>query len=233
MSVWDSVAALRDFVYRGTHVEFFKRRGEWFDPARTRTAMWWIADDRLPTLDDAAARLRYLDRYEQGPYAFQMGQQVAQLVIQPTTLDDLVAQELIARLNAELAALYPQPGANHFTLGADEVADGRGVFLVARLDGAPVGCAALRMIDGTTGEVKRMYVDPTARGHRIGAALLCEVERVARSYGASAMVLETGTDQPEALGLYAKHGFVRCPCWGEYLASAETSLCYRLELSRQ
>jgi GNAT superfamily N-acetyltransferase len=233
MSVWDDVTSLRDFVYRGTHVEFFKRRGEWFDPARTRTAMWWITDDQLPSLDDAAARLRYLDRYAPGPYAFQMGHQMPRLVIHPTDLHDDVAIQLIARLNNELAAMYPQPGANHFSLGAEEVADGRGVFLVAHLDDVAVGCAALRQLDQSTSEVKRMYVDPAARGNRIGAALLCELERVARSLGASAMVLETGAAQAEAVGLYDKHGFVRCPCWGEYLASPDTSLCYRLELTRQ
>ena len=57
-----------------------------------------------------------------------------------------VGQRLISLLNAELEARYPEEGANFFRLDPEEVAEGRGAFLVAYLDDKPVGCGAVRMI---------------------------------------------------------------------------------------
>ena len=129
------------------------------------------------------------------------------------------AQALIAALNAELAARYPEPGANHFSLAADEVAPGRGAFLVAREGGAPVACGAMRLIDATTVELKRMYVAPAARGRRLGAAILAALEAEARALGATRAVLETGVRQGEALALYRRAGYEEIPAFGEYVGS--------------
>ena len=71
-----------------------------------------------------------------------------------------VVQQLILALNAELEVRYPEEGANHFRLDADEVADGRGAFLVAYIDGRAVGCGAVRRNDPEVAEIKRMYVRP-------------------------------------------------------------------------
>ena len=68
------------------------------------------------------------------------------LEIEAEPLTNPVAEALIAALNGELSALYPEPGANHFRLGPDEVAPGNGIFVVARWHGRPVGCGALRCI---------------------------------------------------------------------------------------
>ena len=75
-----------------------------------------------------------------------------------------VVQHLISALNAELEAHYPEEGANFFRLDPKEVSEGRGVFLVAYLAGAPVGCGAVRTIEPGVAEIKRMYVDPNVRG---------------------------------------------------------------------
>src|SRR5438552_195583 len=101
-----------------------------------------------------------------------------------------VARTLIDALNAELSSLYPEEGANHFRLDSDEVADGRGAFLVAARAGQPVGCGAVRRIGAQTGELKRMYVRPEARGCGVGRALLGALEAEARALGLSRLVLE-------------------------------------------
>ncbi|HWC67243.1 MAG TPA: GNAT family N-acetyltransferase, partial [Acidimicrobiales bacterium] len=44
----------------------------------------------------------------------------------------------------------------------------RGRLLVARLDGDPVGVGALKPVDDTTADVKRMYVRPAAQGLGVG-----------------------------------------------------------------
>jgi GNAT superfamily N-acetyltransferase len=148
------------------------------------------------------------------------------------TSDDAVA--LIAALDAELSARYPEPGATHFRLDPREVAAGNGAFLVARLSGRPVGCGALRRLGdeallaelgANTGELKRMYVAPEMRGRGIGRALLARLEAEARALGLVRLVLETGTRQAEALGLYDDAGFTGIPPYGEYAASSGTSVC--------
>lgn len=145
----------------------------------------------------------------------------------PLTSTD--AQALIGRLNAELTGLYPDPADRHFELTAEQVAE-QGVFLIARIDGEAVGCAALRQLDPSTGEIKRMYVAPAARGARLGSRLLSELERHARRLGHRRLLLETGEHQHEALRLYERAGFARIPAFGEYQGSA-ASICMEKKLS--
>jgi GNAT superfamily N-acetyltransferase len=149
----------------------------------------------------------------------------AGLTIARTSLADPVARALIARLDAELSARYPEEGATHFRLDAEEVDPGQGGFLVARLDGAPVGCGAVRRLDGDAAEIKRMYTAPEARGRGVARALLAELEAVARGLGVARLLLETGTRQAEAIGLYEGAGFTRIPAYGEYVGSP-LSVCY-------
>jgi GNAT superfamily N-acetyltransferase len=156
------------------------------------------------------------------------------LEIAPEALTSDVASMLIGALNAELAAVYPEPGATHFRLDPAEVAPGAGVFVVARLSGRPVGCGAVRCLRDPelmrelgpgAGELKRMYVAPEVRGHGIGRALLARLEDESRALGLTQLVLETGTRQTEALALYRNAGFRDIPAYGEYKASPGTSVC--------
>lgn len=224
LTVWESIDALRAFAFQGIHRDFLRRRSEWFDPALSATALWWIPAATIPSVEDAERRLRFLDTFGPTPHAFAMSRRQPQLVIARTALADPVAQGLILRLNTELAAMYPEPGANHFGLAADEVDGDAGGFFVAWLDGQPVGCGAFRRIEPTVAEVKRMFVDPDVRGVKLGAALLDVIEGAALTAGATRLVLETGTRQDAALGLYARLGFEPVAAWGEYLDSP-TSVC--------
>jgi putative acetyltransferase len=156
------------------------------------------------------------------------------LEIVPEALTSAAATALIAALNAELSARYPEPGATHFNLNPAEVAPGSGIFLVARRLGRPVGCGAVRSLREPAvmdelglrvGELKRMYVAPEVRGEGIGRALLARLETAARALGLTRLVLETGTRQTEALALYRRAGFTEIPAYGEYSASPGTSVC--------
>lgn len=156
------------------------------------------------------------------------------LDISPEPLTSAVAASLIAKLNSDLSADYPQPGTTHFRLDPNEVAPGNGIFVVARWDGRPVGCGALRCIRDPTltrelgprvGELKRMYVARDCRGRGIGRALLDRLEAEALKLGLDRLVLETGIRSREALALYRRAGFTSIPAYGEYLASPTTSVC--------
>jgi GNAT superfamily N-acetyltransferase len=134
-------------------------------------------------------------------------------------LDHGDARALIAALDAELAATYPEEGATHFRLDPAEVAHGRGAFLIARDAGRPVGCGALRLLGDGVAELKRMYTVPAARGRGVAARLLAELERVAAGLGAREIRLETGARQAAALALYRRAGYRPIPAYGEYVGS--------------
>lgn len=129
------------------------------------------------------------------------------------------ARALVGALDAYLDALYPPE--NNYLLDVESLRDPAVTFFVARAGGhagEALGCAALRALDGSTGELKRMYVRPEARGRGVGGALLDAVEARARALGLAQLKLETGTAQPEALALYRARGFARCEPFGEYAA---------------
>ena len=160
-----------------------------------------------------------------------MAKRIEPIEVRREPLDAPVAQTLISRLNAELAAAYPEEGANHFRLDAGETAVGRGGFFVLYRDGQPLGCGAVRRLDATTAEVKRMFVAPEERGKGLGQALLERLEEEARALGSTRLVLETGTRQRQAVALYEAAGFRQIPLYGEYLNSPETSLCLGKDLA--
>jgi GNAT superfamily N-acetyltransferase len=82
-----------------------------------------------------------------------------------------------------------------------------GTFLLARLDGRPVGCAALRRLDADRGELKRFYVAPPARRLGIGRALAAAIIAHARVVGYKQLVLDTLDTMPAARALYHSLGF--------------------------
>ncbi len=60
-SIWESVESLRDFMYRTDHVDFLRRRTEWFErPAAPIAACWWIPAGTVPGVDEAYRRLEHL-----------------------------------------------------------------------------------------------------------------------------------------------------------------------------
>ncbi len=82
-----------------------------------------------------------------------------------------------------------------------------GDILIARLGGAPVGCAMMRQIEPGIVEVQRVFVAPAARGHGVGRALTLRLMEQARADGQQVMRLDTGAKLAEAIGLYRSLGF--------------------------
>jgi putative acetyltransferase len=139
------------------------------------------------------------------------------------------ARRLVAALDAAMAELYPPEQRFGPTLKAEHLEAGRGTFLVARDGDRAVGCGAIRLVDQTTAEAKRMYVEPDHRGRGVGWAVLAGLEAAARQLSARRLVLETGVHQEAAISLYLRAGFTPIDCWGEY-ASLPTSICYEKNL---
>jgi GNAT superfamily N-acetyltransferase/catechol 2,3-dioxygenase-like lactoylglutathione lyase family enzyme len=83
-----------------------------------------------------------------------------------------------------------------------------GVFVVA-LDGdAVIGCGGIHYIDGSTAEIKRMWVDPARRGIGLGRRLLGRLEGEVHSSGRSRVVLDTNNSLTEAISMYGRLGYL-------------------------
>ncbi len=65
-------------------------------------------------------------------------------------------------------------------------------------------------------EMKRAFVDPSARGKGVARAVMEVLEREAAKWGVDVLQLETGVRQPEAIALYRKLGFVQRGPFGNY-----------------
>jgi hypothetical protein len=71
MSVWETVEALGEFVFRSRHLEVLRRRREWFSKmAAAYVALWWVPAGTTPTVDEAKRRLDTLERLGPTPDAF-------------------------------------------------------------------------------------------------------------------------------------------------------------------
>jgi GNAT superfamily N-acetyltransferase len=243
MTVWTSIAALKEFAYRTEHADFLARRREWFVTGSSGVALWWTRAGDLPTIVEAKRRLEFLERLGPSPYAFRFARPPAPFVVEHASLEDPDTLGLIAHLNDELTVQYDDPASNFFRLDPDEVAPGVGAVVVGRLDDRAVACGALRRIydvdgdihgdgDGAgarTAEVKRMYVAPEARGRKLGAAVLDRLELEAAALGIDRLVLQTGSRQPEAIRLYERAGFTVRDPWGAYARSPH-SRCFEKRL---
>ena len=86
-----------------------------------------------------------------------------------------------------------------------------GAWVVAYLDGQPVGCGGIKRLDDEAAELKRIYLAESARGHSLGRRLLEQLEQHARLLGYRCLRLDTGDCQPEALGLFRSAGYVEIP----------------------
>jgi putative acetyltransferase len=152
------------------------------------------------------------------------GQRVPPVLrIETVPFDHPEATALREAQRVELAARYGTPDSEP---GPPPTAADTTVFLLARdPHAAAVGCGALRELEPHAGEVKRMYVVPQLRRSGVASALLTALEAEAARRGWTHLRLETGTEQPDAMAFYERHGYRRIPNFGHY-AGSTLSVCY-------
>jgi putative acetyltransferase len=149
-----------------------------------------------------------------------------EILILPINPYSDVAATLIEELVAELSHRYADRDDDEAaSFSPADATVPRSAFVVATLNGVPVGCGAIRPMVPDAAEIKRMYVRKTARGVGIGRAILVELERFAAEFGYTRLVLETGVRQPEAIALYESRGFARMPNYVGYHDNP-LSVCY-------
>jgi DNA-binding MarR family transcriptional regulator/GNAT superfamily N-acetyltransferase len=96
-----------------------------------------------------------------------------------------------------------------------EIRPPAGLFLIAYLGDAPIGCGALKHHDGAVTDIKRMWVAEPARGLGIGRRLLAELEARAAERGSRAVRMETNRALTEAIALYRSAGYVEVPAFND------------------
>ncbi len=126
--------------------------------------------------------------------------------------DGASGQQLLGAFVAEIAALYPgwTPTTGPSADPADFVPP-RGRFIVAYTGAEPVACGGLKPLDRGAAEIKRLYVRPDMRGRGLGRRVLGELERVALTLGYTAVRLDTGGQQPDAVRLFEAADYQEIP----------------------
>jgi DNA-binding MarR family transcriptional regulator/GNAT superfamily N-acetyltransferase len=131
---------------------------------------------------------------------------VAVEVVSPGSAD---ARWCLDRYFAELAQRFDSgyDPAQAAPAPEDQFAPPKGWFVVVRLEGRPVACGALKRVDADTGEIKRLWTDPTSRGLGLGRKVLTTLETLGCEAGLRRVRLDSNGALTEAIGLYAKAGY--------------------------
>ncbi len=110
--------------------------------------------------------------------------------------------------------------------GAYGEADGR--LFYAEIGGQPAGCVGIRRFSEGVCEMKRLYVDPAARGQGVGRKLALEAIKAARALGYRRILLDTVPAMRIAVKLYRELGFKEAPAY--YPSPVEGTIFLTLDL---
>lgn len=188
------------------------------DARRRRARLTRRGRDELAAYDSlsdelAASWLAGLDDARRGRLVAAMGEverllRAAAVEVAPASAAGADARRCLGAYFAELSARF-EGGFEPPDLEA-EVADlspPAGFLALARLDGEAVGCGGLRRVDAATGEIKRLWTAPSARGLGVARALMRALEANARAQGFATLRLDTNKALVEAHALYRKEGW--------------------------
>ena len=127
------------------------------------------------------------------------------------------AKWCLAQYFAELGERFEEgfEAANSIPADAADLRPPRGIFLLARLDGRPVGCGAVKATEPGVGSIKRMWVSQEVRGTGVGRRLLLALEKEAAAFGMRLLRLETNRSLHEAQALYRRNGYREVPAFND------------------
>ena len=85
MSIWESLEALRDYVYRSDHVRVFRDRAKWFEKMdKPQYCLWWLPAGHLPSVAEGKQRLDHYQTHGATEFAFWFSQSFPAPVDQET-----------------------------------------------------------------------------------------------------------------------------------------------------
>jgi GNAT superfamily N-acetyltransferase len=129
---------------------------------------------------------------------------------------------------AEVVPLYPgwTPDSGP-SATPDELSPPDGTFLVAYVEGEPVGCGGIKRLSEDAAELKRLYVAPKVRNQGVARVLVAALEDAARQAGNHVVRLDTGAAQPAAVQLFRSAGYIEID---DYNANPFASYWFEKEL---
>lgn len=130
-------------------------------------------------------------------------------------------QMLVKLLDADLAI---RDGEEHAFYAQFNKTDQLKQVIVLYENEIPIACGAIREWADGVMELKRMFVQTTSRRKGFAKLVVANLENWTAELGYHTCILETGKNQPEAIALYQKIGFVITPNYGQY-ANIENSVC--------
>ncbi|WP_264563715.1 GNAT family N-acetyltransferase [Flavobacterium sp. N3904] len=140
-----------------------------------------------------------------------------------TTADNINFKNLVVLLDEVLKI---KDGEDHHFYAQYDTLDKINNVVVCYQDDIAIGCGAFKQFDSNTVEIKRMFVLPDFRGKGIASLILKELEVWSSELKYISFVLETGTNNPEAIALYIKSGYEIIPNYGQY-ENVATSVCLK------
>ena len=142
---------------------------------------------------------------------------MAELRITPEHPESATAVALLDRYYRELELRFPGGFDLARTSAAPtaELLAPHGRFLVARQGARAVGCGGVRRLSHDTAEIKRMWVDPAARGLGVVRSLLAALEQGAVELGCRAVRLDTAASLAEELALYRSADYAEIPSYND------------------
>ena len=135
------------------------------------------------------------------------------MILQWTNGADEAFVTLTRELDGYLAA---QNGPAHCAYAPFNVMDAQTEAVVIFDGNTPTACGALRLHDGHTAEIKRMFVRPAFRRCGLAQQILSALEARAKALGCTRLILETSPTFNEAVALYRKLGFESIEPYGPY-----------------
>jgi GNAT superfamily N-acetyltransferase len=149
------------------------------------------------------------------------------ITIKRTSASDPDFKALVLQLDADLVDRHGEHREFYARFNSTESIK---YVVVAYSGGAPAGCGSIKEYDQGTMEIKRIFVKDEYRRRGIALMILQELEKWSRELSCSRCILETGLQQPEAIGLYRKCGYVLIPNYDQY-AGFDNSVCFEKILS--
>ena len=134
--------------------------------------------------------------------------------------DDSFGAEVVALLSDHLASMHQHsPAGSVHALDPGGLRDPAVTFWSAWVGRDLAGCGALKELGPAHGEVKSMRTAPAFLRQGVAAALLDQIVATARARDYRQVSLETGSGPAfaPAQALYARHGFVPCGPFADYV----------------
>jgi DNA-binding MarR family transcriptional regulator/RimJ/RimL family protein N-acetyltransferase len=185
-----------------------RRRVSLTRKGRTERAAYDRLSDNL-----AASMLGPLDASAQSRMLAAMGEverllRAASVEVSAEPLDGEDSRLCLSAYFRELAARFEGgfDGTDDYAR-VDDMISPTGLFVIARLDGDAVGCGGLKRVDKATGEIKRVWTVPAARGMGVARRILRTLEAAARERGLKTLRLDTNRALTEAHALYRSEGY--------------------------